>query len=288
MRNAVILAAGTASRFVPLSEETPKGLLEVRGEILIERQIRQLMEAGVQDICVVVGYKAPLFAYLSDKFGVQLVENFDYARYNNISSVIPVLDGLDETFLCCSDHYFERNVFQDESPVSYYAVQYAEGATKEWCIREDESGRIRQVTIGGRDAWYLAGHAFFTPAFSRLIRPLLQDAYQHEEARLGYWEDVLIRHLDDLPIYARRYAPDDLKEFDSLDELRAFDARYLDDTRSGIIRDICSRLHCQEWELTHFEPVKHAGEHLLFTFAWGPTTYCYDGREQSVTRMENE
>ena len=57
MKNAVILAAGTASRFVPLSETMPKGLLEVRGEILLERQIRQLKEAGVEDIFVVVGYR---------------------------------------------------------------------------------------------------------------------------------------------------------------------------------------------------------------------------------------
>ncbi len=43
--NAVIMAAGTASRFAPLSYERPKALIEVRGEILIERQIRQLQEA---------------------------------------------------------------------------------------------------------------------------------------------------------------------------------------------------------------------------------------------------
>ena len=40
--NAIILAAGTASRFAPLSYEIPKGLIEVKGEVLIERQIKQL------------------------------------------------------------------------------------------------------------------------------------------------------------------------------------------------------------------------------------------------------
>ena len=38
--NAIILAAGTASRFAPLSYETPKGLIEVKGEVLIERQFK--------------------------------------------------------------------------------------------------------------------------------------------------------------------------------------------------------------------------------------------------------
>ena len=55
--NAVILAAGTSSRFAPLSYEKPKGLITVRGEVLIERQIRQLKEAGIQEILIVVGYQ---------------------------------------------------------------------------------------------------------------------------------------------------------------------------------------------------------------------------------------
>lgn len=53
--NAVIMAAGTASRFAPLSYEKPKALIEVRGEILIERQIRQLLEVGIKEIILVVG-----------------------------------------------------------------------------------------------------------------------------------------------------------------------------------------------------------------------------------------
>ena len=58
------MAAGTSSRFVPLSAERPKGLVEVKGEVLIERQIRQLKEAGIADITLVVGYKAEMFANL--------------------------------------------------------------------------------------------------------------------------------------------------------------------------------------------------------------------------------
>lgn len=62
--NAVILAAGTSSRFAPLSYEKPKGLITVRGEVLIERQIRQLKEAGIQEILIVVGYQKEKFEYL--------------------------------------------------------------------------------------------------------------------------------------------------------------------------------------------------------------------------------
>ena len=64
-RNAIIMAAGTSSRFVPLSTERPKGLIEVKGDILIERQIKQLQEAGITDITIVVGYKAEMFAFFT-------------------------------------------------------------------------------------------------------------------------------------------------------------------------------------------------------------------------------
>ena len=81
--NAVIMAAGLSSRFAPISYERPKGTLRVRGEVLIERQIRQLQAAGIEDITVVVGYKKEYFFYLVDKLGVRIVVNDDYVACNN-------------------------------------------------------------------------------------------------------------------------------------------------------------------------------------------------------------
>ena len=104
MINAVIMAAGTSSRFAPLSYEQPKGLLKVKGEILIEREIRQLREVGITDITVVVGYMREKFFYLKDKYGVQIVVNEDYYKYNNPSTLIRVLDKLKNTYICSSDN----------------------------------------------------------------------------------------------------------------------------------------------------------------------------------------
>ncbi len=70
---AVITAAGFGSRFVPLTFETPKGLLEVFGERMIERQIKQLHEAGITDITIIVGYLKEKFEYLIDKYQVKLL-----------------------------------------------------------------------------------------------------------------------------------------------------------------------------------------------------------------------
>ena len=85
--NAIIMAAGASSRFAPLSYEMPKALIPVRGEVLIEREIRQLKEAGVPEIILVVGYRKEQFAYLADKFGVKIIENPDYNIRNNNSTI---------------------------------------------------------------------------------------------------------------------------------------------------------------------------------------------------------
>ena len=70
--NAVILAAGitTETIYAP-----PKGLFLIDGEPIIERQIKQLKEAGINDIYIVVGYKKEMYFYLEDKYGVTLIGN---------------------------------------------------------------------------------------------------------------------------------------------------------------------------------------------------------------------
>ena len=93
--NAIIMAAGFGSRFVPMTYETPKGLLDVNGEVMIERQIRQLQEVGINDISIVVGYLKETFEYLTEKFGVKLIYNPDYSIKNNIQ--ININEAINET-----------------------------------------------------------------------------------------------------------------------------------------------------------------------------------------------
>ncbi len=271
--NAIIMAAGTSSRFVPLSLEKPKGLLEIKGEVLIERQIRQLKEADVGDIIVVTGYKAQAFEYLHDKYGVSLVYNEDYKRYNNTSSIIRVLDKLADSFICCSDHYFSRNVFKDPSDESYYSARYADGITGEYCLTIDRHDYIQDVKIGGHDAWYMAGHAFFTESFSWVFRKIMIQEYNKDSVRNGYWEDVYIQHINDLPMQVRRYEDSDIFEFDTLDELREFDRSYVDDTRSAILKKICKRTSWKEKDINNIKIIKMEETEAVFTLSYQGETY---------------
>lgn len=279
--NAIIMAAGTASRFVPLSDERPKGLLEVRGEILVERQIRQLLEAGVPDITIVLGYKAEMFQYLSEKYGVQLVINNDYSVYNNASSMIRVVDRLDDTFICCSDHYFANNVFLEKAEHSYYAALFARGQTDEYCLSLGENDWITDVKVGGTDAWYMAGHVFFNHQFSVKFRDVFVEEYRNLDTRLGYWEDVYMKYVPLLPMKAKKYSDDVIYEFDSLDELRRFDSSYVTNTRCSILKKVCEMLLCREEELSQFKRIS-SDEGLVFSFNKGGKSFIYDGRDSSI------
>ncbi len=274
--NAVIMAAGTASRFAPLSYEMPKALIEVRGDVLIERQIRQLKEAGVSDIIIVVGYKKERFYYLKEKFGVQIVENNEYLTRNNTGSIYAAREYLRNTYICSSDNYFAENPFEKVVEDTYYAAVYAEGHTNEWCMQEDEAGNICSIKIGGDNAWYMMGHTFWNKEFSERFMSILGAEYDNPQVRESLWERVLSHHLSELKMKIRRYDKNMIFEFDTLEELRKFDSSYIDNTRSYILKRIAEQLKCQEWEIINVNSFRNPDDGTQgFLFQVGQCLYEY-------------
>ena len=273
--NAVILAAGLSSRFAPISYERPKGLLKVRGEVLIERQIEQLRAAGVNDIVVVVGYKKESFYYLEDKYGVGIVVNRTYAERNNNSSLMLVREVLGNTYICSSDNYFEENPFESHVWKAYYSAEYAEGPTKEWCLEVGARGRITGVRVGGSDAWYMIGHAYFDRAFSARFREVLEAEYDLPQTRDKLWEDLYAEHIGEFDMRIRKYDPPIIREFDSLDELRDFDPMFLENLDSEIFDNIVAVLGCDKSEIHDVYPLKQGLTNLSCHFATSDGEWVY-------------
>lgn len=286
--NAIIMAAGVSSRFAPLSYERPKALTEVKGEVLIERQIRQLHEANIKDIYIVVGYKAEQFEYLREKFGAHLIVNTEYLSRNNHSSIYAAKNIIRNTYICSADNYFLENPFEEWVEESYYAAVYAPGETKEWCMQTDEHGYINRVEVGGSDAWYMLGHAFWSKNFSREFIRFLEEEYDLPQTKDLFWENIFINHLDELKMKMRKYRDDYIFEFDSIDELREFDESYVTDTRSLILKEIANELGGTEAELFEIQPVKVNNTIVIgvrFVFRGDMFEYTY---ENELIRRVNE
>lgn len=294
--NAIIMAAGLSSRLAPISYEKPKGLLRVRGEVLIERQIRQLQAAGVTDITVVVGYKKEYFFYLASKFGVHIKVNPQYATRNNNYTLWLVRDRLDNTYVCSSDDYFEENPFEHYVYEAYYATQYVSGPTDEWCVSTGSGGRITNVSVGGSDAWTMLGHAYFDRAFSTTFVPILDAAVRKPETADMLWEDIFRSHLYELRMVARHYPGASIHEFDTLDQVSGFDPAFIENVDSHIFDNIVSVLGCEKSQIHGFYPLKQGLTNLSCHFSVGKGAdereYVYRhpglGTEKMVDRAAEE
>jgi choline kinase len=82
----IILAAGKGSRLNGNSPESPKCLTQLGGETLIERQIRLLRQAGIDDVVVIVGCQADRVRRVCGH-GITYVENVRYAQTNSLYSL---------------------------------------------------------------------------------------------------------------------------------------------------------------------------------------------------------
>jgi L-glutamine-phosphate cytidylyltransferase len=82
----IILAAGKGSRLNGTAGENPKCLVKAGGLTLIERQIRALRNAGIDDIAVVVGCQADQVRRACGH-GITYVENSKYAQTNSMYSL---------------------------------------------------------------------------------------------------------------------------------------------------------------------------------------------------------
>lgn len=273
--NAVILAAGMSSRFAPISYERPKGTLRVRGEILIERQIRQLQEVGITDITVVVGYKKEYFFNLVEKFGVTIVVNPEYMTRNNNGSLWLVLDRLANTYICSSDDYFTTNPFESHVYKAYYSAEYVEGPTNEWCITTGGGGRITGAKVGGADAWTMLGHVYFDRTFSSRFREILRAVYHLPETSGKLWESIYLDHVKELDMVIRKYPAGVIYEFDSVDELRSFDPKFMENVDSEVFDTISKVLNCPKDDITDFYPLKQGITNLSCHFRVGEEEYVY-------------
>ena len=121
-KRAILLAAGLGIKKSLFDAEVPKALLEIQGEILIERIIRQLNSVGVYEIHIVVGFAKEKFEYLIDKYGVNLIINSEYMSKNNLNSLALAQRYLDNCYIVPCDLWCKTNPFNEKEISSWYMM----------------------------------------------------------------------------------------------------------------------------------------------------------------------
>ena len=273
--NAIILAAGVSSRFIPLSYEKPKGTLTVCGEVLIERAIEQLKEVGIHNIILVVGYMKEHYFYLEDKYQVKLVFNDDYIERNSHGSLKLVQDHMLNSYILPSDNYYIENVFSPYVYKAYYASVFMEGPTNEYCLRLGKGKRINKVFHGGADEWVMMGEAYFDRNFSKCFNDALNRIYDQPETKAKLWEEVFADFTDELDMDIRKYPDGVVVEFDSLEDVRKFDPYFITNIDSDILDNICTVLSCNRNDIHGIAPVLGGIGNYSFYFRIGDQEYVY-------------
>ncbi|MDR1389815.1 MAG: NTP transferase domain-containing protein [Treponema sp.] len=276
VNNAIILAAGYGSRFIPITFHTPKGLIPVKGVPMIERQIRQLKEAGIHEIIIVVGYKKEQFRYLKDRYeGIKFVYSRDYYAKNNLSSLYCARQHLKNSYILSSDNWIWKNMFKSHEERSWYSCVYKEGKTSEWCVSIDDDEKITGVTIGGEDSWVMYGPVFLSRDFSIPFKEVIYRYYHKAGTEKYMWENVFIEEIKNFSLYINRQKSGNVYEFESLVELRRFDPESGYNTKSPYLDLITQVFNTTEKEISSVERLKAGMTNDSFSFSIGNSAYVF-------------
>ena len=193
------------------------------------------------------------------------------------------------TYICSVDNYFVENPFHSYEEGAFYSAEFAEGETAEWCINFDKSDKILSVQVGGKDAWYMIGHAYFDETFSKQFVEILARVYNQEETRDQLWESIFVAHLDLLSMKIHKNQTPNIYEFDSIVDATKFDSDFFSQNSSRIFDDIEKALHVRRDQLTNIYPLKSGLTNLSCYFSVNDLGYVYRypgvGTEKLVDRQ---
>lgn len=260
-QNAIILAAGLGMRMIPINSLTPKALLEVRGETLIERIIHQLWEAGVKKITVVVGFMKERFDYLIDEFGVKLVVNPAYAEKNNLCSLAIAAEEISNTYIIPGDLWFADNPFSQYELYSWYMVTDRKGPGSQVRVnRKQELVRVNEGEEGNR----MVGLSYLLEENAVDLRARLRMMNSSPHYDGAFWEAALDRE-NKMAIPARVIPAVLVKEINTFEQLRELDGNS-GSIQSDALDVISNALHCRAEDIVDISILKKGMTNRSFLF----------------------
>ena len=278
-KNAVILAAGFGMRMVPINMESPKALVEVKGQRLIDRLIGQLHEVGITDITVVVGFMKEKFEYLMDTYGVKLTVNPDYAGKNNLHSLLLAKKKLGNTYIVPCDIWCKENPFRRHELYSWYMVSDAEDA--ESAVRVNRKQELAESQGGNK----MIGISYLLADRARQVSENLTNLAKSPDNDDAFWEDALF----DETVHARVVSGDDAVEINTYEQLRELDSGSVQ-LNTDAITTIAKAMDVKPEQITDITVLKKGMTNRSFLFTCKGKKYIMripgEGTDQLINRRE--
>ncbi|MDY3122728.1 NTP transferase domain-containing protein [Suipraeoptans intestinalis] len=284
-RHAVILAAGYGMRMVPINVEVPKGLLEIGGERLIERLIRQLREAGVHQIDVVVGFMKERYEYLIDKWNVRLIFNEEYGRKNNLSSLNKVADRIGNSYILPCDIWCRENPFSGYEWYSWYMM--TEEESKDSGVRVNRKRELVRVKVE-KSGHRMVGIAYIQDQEADRLKQLLGLYASQRTYDQKFWEEVLFAESK-MWIASRIAKEEDVYEINTYEQLREIDS-HSGHLQTDILEKIAEVLSCKLEEIQEIQALKKGMTNRSFEFSCRGERYIAripgEGTDRLINRRQ--
>lgn len=284
-KNAIILAAGFGMRMVPINTETPKGLLEIKGERLIERTIRQLHEVGITEIYVVVGFMKEQYEYLIDEYGVDLIVAPDYATKNNLHSLKTATDHLSNSYIIPCDIWCEKNPYSRNELYSWYMVSDLVDDDSTVRVNRKQELVVQKEQAGGNA---MIGICYLLEAEAETVRERLEELGRDSRYDGAFWEETLYQK-DRMIVTARVVHAADAVEINTYEQLREIDSDS-SQLQTDAIQVICEALGAQQDEVTNITVLKKGMTNRSFLFSCKNKKYIMripgEGTDQLINRRQ--
>ncbi|MBR1771354.1 MAG: NTP transferase domain-containing protein [Lachnospiraceae bacterium] len=226
-RRAVFIAAGFGSRLVPITLNTPKPLVRVKGTRIIDTLIDACLEAGITEIYVVRGYLAEQFDQLLYKYPmVRFLENPLYNEANNISSALVARYMLSNAYVFEADLVISNPGIIKKYHYTSDFLAIRKERTDDWCFTVQD-GIIVEEKVGGLDCWQMVGISYWNDADGHKLSQDIEEVYKTPGGKERYWEQVpLVYRKEHYAVEIRECFDEDIVEIDSFRELKAIDKTY--------------------------------------------------------------
>ena len=284
-KNAIILAAGFGMRMVPINTETPKGLLEIKGERLIECTIRQLHEVGITEIYVVVGFMKEQYEYLIDEYGVDLIVAPDYASKNNLHSLKTAADHLSNSYIIPCDIWCEKNPYSRNELYSWYMVSDLVDDDSTVRVNRKQELVVQKEQAGGNA---MIGICYLLETEAEIVRERLEELGRDSRYDGAFWEETLYRK-DRMIVTARVVHAADAVEINTYEQLREIDSDS-SQLQTDAIQVICEALGAQQDEVTNITVLKKGMTNRSFLFSCKDKKYIMripgEGTDQLINRRQ--